>query len=67
VPSSAVVARDGSWYVLRVRDGALEQVTVRTGETMGDRTEILSGISPGDSIVRKPTDALRPGMSVTLK
>jgi hypothetical protein len=34
---------------------------------MGDRTEIISGISPGDSVVKNPTDALRPGMSVTLK
>lgn len=67
VPASAVVARDGSWYVLRVRDGVLEQVAVRTGETMGDRLEILSGISPGDRVLKSPTDALRPGMSVTLK
>jgi RND family efflux transporter MFP subunit len=67
VPSSSVFARDGAWYVFRVREGVLEQMPVTTGPPVNGRTEILSGVSPGDMIVKTPTESLRPGMSVTVK
>jgi RND family efflux transporter MFP subunit len=67
VPSSAVIARNGGWYVLRVREGVLEEVNVRTGDSQGSRVEIVAGLAQGDRVVLRPTEALRPGVSVKEK
>jgi RND family efflux transporter MFP subunit len=67
VPASAVMARDGSWLVLRVRDGLLEHAAVTIGERMAGRVEIVSGLSPGDMVLKNPAESLRPGMSVKIK
>jgi HlyD family secretion protein len=67
VPSSAVIARNGGWYVLRVRDGVLEEVNVKTGDTLGSRVEIVAGLAQGDRVVLRPTEGLRPGASVKEK
>lgn len=42
---------DGSRPLYVLRNGAPEQVNVRTGATEGDRTEILSGLQAGDEVI----------------
>jgi RND family efflux transporter MFP subunit len=67
VPSSAVVSIDGKQYVWRVIDDTADRIAVGTGNTRGDRIEILSGISAGDSLVLQPTAQLQPGSKIKLK
>jgi hypothetical protein len=34
------------------------------GRDFGDRIEVLSGLSPGDTIIPNPTDTAREGLKV---
>jgi RND family efflux transporter MFP subunit len=60
VPSQAVQGRE----VWAVRDRRLEKVTVETGLKNVYRTEIVSGLAPGDRIVITPVGDLRTGQVV---
>jgi cobalt-zinc-cadmium efflux system membrane fusion protein len=55
VPSSAVQALEGDTVVIvadqRGEGLHIEAVRVRTGRRAGDRTEILSGVSPGRRVI----------------
>jgi multidrug resistance efflux pump len=57
VPAAAVAEDDvtGTWYVSRPGKGDKpERKTVKVGVTVGDRIEILDGLSEGDTILAKP-------------
>ncbi len=45
------VAKDGSRPIYVLRNGAPEMVSVKTGSTDGEKTEILSGLKAGDEII----------------
>ncbi len=64
VASAAVVERSGKPTVFVVRDGRAIETAVRTGRVMGNRTEILQGISPGDQLVLNPGTNFSAGTSV---
>lgn len=66
-PSGAVISSDGKQYVWRVKDDTVERVAVSTGQTAGDRIEIQSGVSEGDSLVLQPDAALREGDKVKVQ
>lgn len=52
VPVSSVkTASDGTTYVQVMKNGKPQQVTVETGISSDTQTEILSGISEGDTVV----------------
>jgi len=51
VPTSSIMEREGAKFVYRVREGKVERIDVATGIANWDRTEILSGLSPGDLVV----------------
>jgi len=52
VPTDAIVQIEGETVVFRRNaKGALEPVTVRAGEVIGDRTVIREGLAPGDTVV----------------
>jgi len=57
VPSSAVffeeANKDQKYVYLYVKDAEPKKLSVEVGETSGDRTEILSGLSAGDQILLK--------------
>ena len=40
---------------------------VKTGKLLGDKTEILSGIEPGDPVVTSDASQLTDGQPVTSK
>lgn len=64
VPQSAVARATEQSYVLRVRNGRIEQVNVKTGAAMGDMTEVFGNLRAGDQVAVHPADDLRPGAEV---
>jgi len=63
VPTDAVLQLKGDKVVFRRNaDGALEAVTVRTGEVVGDRAIILEGLKAGDEVVVEGAFALKSQM-----
>lgn len=51
VPSSAVMEREGQKFVYVVKGGEIVRSDITTGISNWDRTEILTGISPGTAVV----------------
>ena len=51
VPSSAVMEREGQKFVYVVRGGVVVRSDITTGISNWDRTEILTGVSPGNAVV----------------
>ena len=67
IPGSAVRQQDGKSYVFLVRDGKVERRAVTIGSQRGDDVEVLAGVSEGDTLVAKVSDALRDGQAVEAK
>jgi multidrug efflux pump subunit AcrA (membrane-fusion protein) len=64
VPKDALVQGQGGWTVF-VDEGGVAQVRpVRVGTALGDRFEVLSGLSEGDVVVVRGNERLRPGQPV---
>jgi RND family efflux transporter MFP subunit len=66
VPASAVVAFAGVEKVLVVDKGKAVEKRVKTGNRIGSRVEIVSGVVAGDKVVEKP-GSLQQGQPVTVK
>jgi len=64
VPSGSVAATTDRTFVIRVRDGKVEWVDVKTGLTSGPLVEVFGDLRPGDQIAGRGTDELRPGTAV---
>jgi membrane fusion protein, multidrug efflux system len=64
VPQTAVTRATEQSYVLRIRNGRVEQVNVKTGAAMGELTEIFGDLKAGDEVAVHPADDLRPGAEV---
>ena len=64
VPAAAVVTFAGVEKVFTVDGGRAAEVRVQTGRRLGDRVEILAGLSAGTPIVAQPGN-LAAGQSVT--
>ena len=67
VPSSSIVVREGREYVFVHRNGTSDAVEIEKGRTMGNRTEILSGLTEGDELVISGLSSLRPGMKIEVR
>ena len=52
-------------FVVRVRDGKIEWVDVKTGVSMGKLVEVFGALAAGDEVAARGTDELRPGTLVT--
>lgn len=62
VPAQALVVRDGFSYVFRMQaDGRVEQAKVRTGRRLGDRIEVVEGITPQTQFVASGAGFLATG------
>ena len=64
VPPSSVVTTNERQFVIRVEKGVADWVTVTRGETAGNLVEVFGALRPGDIIVRRATDELRPGTPI---
>jgi len=64
VPGSSIVTTTERSFVIRIKDGAAEWVSVTRGAPAGDLVEVYGGLREGDVIVRRGTDELRQGTRV---
>ena len=64
VPSSALFRRGEQWAVYRIETGRARERPVQVGHESSTDSEILEGLSPGDVVVRHPSDRIRDGVRV---
>jgi membrane fusion protein (multidrug efflux system) len=65
VPSTSLVTTTERMFVIRVRNGRAEYVTVSRGASEGAQVEILGPLAANDQIVRRGTDEIREGSSMS--
>ncbi|MEL7211286.1 MAG: efflux RND transporter periplasmic adaptor subunit [Pseudomonadota bacterium] len=64
VPKDALVQAQGGWTVFIANDGKAEPRTVQIGLPMGDRYEVVNGLTEGDIVVVRGNERLRPGQDI---
>lgn len=67
VPPSAVARTMEQVFVVRVRDGKIGWVNVKTGLTTGHLVEVFGDLQEGDEVAVRGTDELRPETRVTAR
>lgn len=67
VPPSAIVQSTEKTFVVRIREGTVEQVPVSRGTTMGELVEVFGDLKEGDVLARRGSEELRNGMHVTTR
>jgi RND family efflux transporter MFP subunit len=65
IPQSALVVFAGVEKILVVKDGKAREQRVKTGARVGDRVELIDGVSPGDQVIISP-GGLADGSAVTI-
>ena len=65
IPQSALVVFAGVEKILLVKDGKAHEQRVRTGARVGDRVELIDGVSGGEVVIISP-GGLADGSSVTI-
>ncbi len=64
VAKDGIIARGNGHVAFVVADGKAQPRSVQLGEAVGDRFEVLSGLAPGDMVVVRGNERLRPGQAV---
>lgn len=64
VPKDALVQDAQGWTVFVNADGTAQPRPVRIGVAMGDRFEVLAGLSAGEAVVVRGNERLRPGQAL---
>jgi len=64
VPSSAVTNDQQHTFVIRVRDGRAEWVTVQTGQADAGEVEVFGQLKADDQVVKTASDAIHSGDKV---
>jgi RND family efflux transporter MFP subunit len=67
VPASAVTSDQQHTFVIRVRDGKAEWVTVQTGQTVSGEIEVFGDLKAADQVVKTATDAIHSGDRVQVQ
>jgi RND family efflux transporter MFP subunit len=67
VPQSAVLKRGQMELIFIAKDGKAAIRLVKTGKTLEDRIEVLSGLEEGEQIIVSDTSQLTDGQPVTLQ
>lgn len=67
VPATAIQATTERIFVIRVALGKAEWVDVRRGTSEGPLVEIFGDLVPGDRVVLRATDEIRPGTAVSVQ
>ena len=64
VPKDALVQARGGWTVYVAEDGKAQPRQVTIGVALGDRFEVLAGLTEGDIVVTRGNERLRPGQDI---
>lgn len=64
VPTTALVSTTERTFVVRVRNGKAEWVTVKRVATRGDRTEVTGALAVGETVVTRGSDEIREGTAI---
>jgi membrane fusion protein (multidrug efflux system) len=67
VPPSSIVVTTDKTFVVRVKDGVVDQVNVQRGMKVGDLVEVLGDLRAGDLVAKRGSDELRAGAQVAVK
>jgi RND family efflux transporter MFP subunit len=67
IPQSAVHEDNGKKIVFLVKDDKTERRAVTLGGSRGSDTEVIAGVSVGDTVVVKGPENLRDGQSVAIR
>ena len=65
VAGSSLFRVGDAWHVFVVEDGRAREREVRIGQRNQDEAQVLSGLAPGTTVVRYPSNALTGGVRVT--
>ena len=66
VHKDAVVRRQGQAFVYVAADGQAQIRPVQLGAAVGGRFEVLGGLGPGEPVVVRGNERLRPGQPITV-
>ena len=64
VAKDGIIARGNGHVAFVAVDGKAQPRSVQLGEAVGDRFEVVSGLTPGDLVVVRGNERLRPGQPV---
>lgn len=64
LPPTAIVRTTERTFVIRVKQGQAEWVDVRRGSALADGVEVIGDLNPGDLVVLRGSDEVRPGTRV---
>lgn len=64
VPKDALVQARGGWTAFVNEEGKAVPRTVTIGAAIGDMFEVLTGLAPGDEVVVRGNERLRPGQDI---
>lgn len=64
INSSAITERDGKKFVFAIKNDKAKESLITTGISIGEMTEVLSGLNIGDRIVLSPLNKLKDGDKV---
>jgi RND family efflux transporter MFP subunit len=65
VPPKAIESTTERIFVIRVVNGVAEWVDVRRGSAEGDLVEVFGNLKPGDRILERASDEVRPGTKIS--
>ena len=66
VHKDAIVRNQGQAFVYVADDGTAQIRPVQLGAAVGGRFEVLGGLGPGESVVVRGNERLRPGQPITV-
>ena len=67
VPANTIEVVAGTSRVYVIKNNRVEERIVTTGETVGDRVEITSGVAAGESVATDPKGRLADGQTVAAR
>ena len=66
IPYEAILREDGKPYVFLVSDSEAKRREIKVGEGSGGSVEVLSGLVPGDRVVKSGAGSLYDGAKITV-
>ncbi len=64
INSSAIIDRDGKKFVFAIINNKAKETQINTGISIGEMTEVVSGLKIGDKVVIKPLDKVKDGSRI---